>query len=206
MADTLVERLTGQRDAAAVPVAVNLVVSDQTLLGHGTEPGWLAGHGPLGPDAAHDLARRALADAAASLRRLYASPETGRLVAMDSTARAFPKNLALFLDLRDRTCRTPWCDAPIRHHDHAVDWARGGPTSAGNGQGLCQACNHAKQAPGWRTRPLAGPPALHAVETTLPTGHRLRSTAPPTPLPAPLATRSRLRAEHYYTPIRIEVA
>ena len=32
-------------------------------------------------------------------------------------------------------CRTPYCDAPIRHRDHARPWARGGTTSAGNGLG-----------------------------------------------------------------------
>ena len=53
-----------------------------------------------------------------------------------------------------------------------------GPTSGDNGQGLCEACNHAKQAPGWRARPSprAGP---HTIETTTPTGHTYRSHAPP---------------------------
>ena len=56
--------------------------------------------------------------------------------------------------------------------------ADGGPTSGDNGQGLCEACNHAKQAPGWRARPSpgAGP---HTIETTTPTGHTYRSQAPP---------------------------
>ena len=31
------------------------------------------------------------------------------------------------------------------------------PTSRANGQGLCEACNHAKQAPGWRAGPAPGP-------------------------------------------------
>ena len=67
----------------------------------------------------------------------------------NSRARRFTGRLAEFLRLRDRTCRTPWRDAPIRHLDHAEDHDDGGPTSAANGQGLCQACNHAKQARGW---------------------------------------------------------
>ena len=36
--------------------------------------------------------------------------------------------------------------------------------------------NHAKQARGWRARPRPGP--RHTFETTTPTGHRYRSTAP----------------------------
>ncbi|MDF1603186.1 HNH endonuclease signature motif containing protein [Nocardioides sp. YIM 152315] len=191
MADTLLARVAGQTTAEPVPVpvpvavAVNLIVSDQTLLAGGHEPAWLHGYGPIPAEAARDLTARAVAEATATLRRLYARPDTGTLVAMDSHARAFPKNLALFLDLRDRTCRNPWCDAPIRHHDHIEDHATGGPTSAANGQGLCEQCNHLKQAPGWRSRPTTGPPGQpHVVETRLPTGHVIRATAPRAPAPA----------------------
>ena len=56
MADTLVQRLTGQADPAAVPVEVQLVMTDTTLLAGGTEPAHLPGHGPI-PAA---LARRLL--------------------------------------------------------------------------------------------------------------------------------------------------
>ncbi|MFC7495661.1 MULTISPECIES: hypothetical protein [unclassified Nocardioides] len=109
---------------------------------------------------------------------------------MESTARAFPKALGLFLDLRDRTCRTPWCDAPIRHHDHAAAHAAGGPTSALNGQGLCEQCNHTKQAPGWRSRPITGPPGRpetpHTIQITMPTGHITRTIAPLAPAPSSL--------------------
>ncbi|MGH8969587.1 MAG: HNH endonuclease, partial [Actinomycetes bacterium] len=79
-------------------------------------------------------------------------------------------------------CRTPWCDAPIRHADHVTGHAAGGPTTAGNGQGLCEACNYTKQAPGWRARehPDSGP-GDHLVETTTPTGHTYPSRPPPLP-------------------------
>ncbi|MFB0836357.1 HNH endonuclease, partial [Arthrobacter halodurans] len=81
------------------------------------------------------------------LRRLYTSPTTGQLIAMDSRARIFPEGIRRLLAARDRTCRTPWCDAPLRHHDHVVPARSGGPTSAANGEGLCEACNYAKEAP-----------------------------------------------------------
>jgi hypothetical protein len=54
---------------------------------------------------------------------------------MESRSRLFPKGLAEFINLRDDTCRTPYCDAPIRHRDHAVPSHRDGPTSAVNGLG-----------------------------------------------------------------------
>ncbi|MDQ4053379.1 MAG: HNH endonuclease, partial [Actinomycetota bacterium] len=89
--------------------------------------------------------------------------------------------LAELIRLRDQRCRTPWCDAPVRHTDHAEAVAEGGPTTKRNGQGLCEACNHAKQAPGWTARPRPGP--RHTIETITPTGHSYTSTAPPLTAP-----------------------
>ena len=95
---------------------------------------------------------------------------------MDSTSRRFEGRLAGYLRLRDQTCRTRYCGAPVRHLDHAQDHADGGKTTASNGQGLCEDCNHTKQAPGWSARPRPGP--RHTIETTTPTGHRYTSTTP----------------------------
>ena len=198
MADTLVERVTGHTRADAVPVTVNLVISDQALLDGGHEPAWLTGYGPIPADTIDP-------DSLTAIRRLYATPSTGALVAMESVAREFPTGLAKFLDLRDQTCRTPYCDAPIRHHDHAVDHADGGPTTATNGQGLCEQCNHTKQAPGWTATPATGPPGQrHTIETTLPTGHQTTSTAPPTPRPGRLRQVS--AAEIHLSRIALEYA
>ena len=96
---------------------------------------------------------------------------------MESKTRLFPTKLAEFIDLRDDLCRTPYCGAPIRHHDHVVPHAEGGATSADNGDGLCESCNYAKQAPGFRAKPSDGD--RHTIELTTPTGHTYRSTAPP---------------------------
>ncbi len=175
MADTLVGRVTGQDKAEAVPVHVNLLVDDTALLGASEAAAHLDGHGPVPAELARALVL-ASPEAATSLRRIYVAPETGSLVAMESRARLFPAVLGGFIRLRDRTCRTPWCDAPIRHLDHPHDVARGGRTSAFNGQGLCERCNHAKQAIGWSARSRPGP--RHQIELTTPTGHRYRSLAP----------------------------
>ncbi|MDZ4091057.1 MAG: HNH endonuclease signature motif containing protein, partial [Arthrobacter sp.] len=113
------------------------------------------------------------------LRRLYTAPGTGELTALDSRARLFPPGLRRFLSARDDTCRTPYCDAPIRHYDHIIPWHRGGPTTQSNGAGLCEACNHTKETPGWSSRPRPGP--RHTLDVTTPTGHTYQSTAPPLP-------------------------
>ncbi len=120
----------------------------------------------------------------ATLRRLYANPDSGALVAMDSRSRLFPKGLAEFIELRDQRCRTPpYCDAPIRHHDHAIPHSRGGATSAENGQGLCEACNYAKESPGWQVIAGVGESGVHTAEfITPPTGGaHYHSAAPPMP-------------------------
>jgi hypothetical protein len=149
------------------------------------------------------------------LRRLYASPTSGQLTAMDSRARLVPHGLARLIAARDQVCRTPWCGAPIRHYDHITPVHAGGTTTAENIQGLCQACNQAKEAPGWESRATrtaktamtagtvrtaAGVPAetdgptgrstplhpnRHTVTTVTSTGHAYSSTAPRPPVPRP---------------------
>lgn len=164
-ADLLVERLTGQGAAAAVPMEVHVLMTDSALMGSDPGPAWIPGHGPL-PAA---TARKLLAepDAQVFLRRLYTRPEDGHLVAMDSRSRIFPPLLRRMILLRDDVCRTPWCDAPIRHADHVVAHRENGRTAFENGSGLCAQCNHTKEHPGWRHS--AGPDGL---DVTTPTGHR----------------------------------
>lgn len=180
MADTLVERVTGTPAEVAPPVAVNVVISDRALVGGDTTPATVTGYGPIPAAIARRMVTAATSDprSAATLRRLYR--RGGALVAMESRARRFPKGLATFITARDQTCRTPYCDAPIRHIDHVDPRHRGGPTSAANGHGKCERCNYDKEAPGWKVTATGGtgPPA---AEFVTPTGARHRSTAPPPP-------------------------
>ena len=166
-----------------MPVEVKLVMTDQTLFNHGAgsdEPAMVEGFGPIPAELARRIALIASAEATLWLRRLYTDPESAHLVAMESGRRAFSGGLAEFLVTRDQICRTPWCDAPVRHGDHVVPREEHGVTSAENGQGLCEACNYAKQAPGWYARP--GPTgAGDVIETVTPTGHTYRSRAPDSP-------------------------
>ena len=185
MADTLVERLTGQASADAVPVGVHLVMTDRALFDHDTEPAHVISHGPIPAGLARDLIGTA-PELGSWVKRLY-TDDGGQLIAMESRQRAFPAGLAEFITVRDRTCRTPWCDAPIRAIDHIRSVADGGTTSAANGQGLCEACNYAKEAPGWQYHSSSGddppgPPGSDPPErqVTTPTG-----TSYPIPKPPP---------------------
>ena len=192
MADLLVERLTGQTGAADVGVTVDLVISDESLLGAGHEPATLPDLPgcTIPAQIAREVIARALrAETVSWIRNLYADP-SGRLVAMTSKQRLAPAGLADFLVLRDQgLCRTPWCDAPIRHTDHVHPHHHGGETSETNTQGLCVACNLAKQAQGWSQRVIQDDAVAHTVETTTPTGHRHRSRAPAPPTPSRTPSR-----------------
>lgn len=169
-ADALVHRVTGIDPAAPAKVELHLVMGISSLLAEadgpdGAEPGWVPGAGHLPAGVCRDLFARAAEADRATVRRLFTIPEDGQLIAMESCSRVFLGLLARMIRLRDgETCRTPWCDAPIRHIDHVVPDARGGPTSFDNGQGLCETCNQVKEAPGWIS--WTGPAGLGATVTT----------------------------------------
>ncbi|KRE59155.1 HNH endonuclease [Arthrobacter sp. Soil736] len=193
MADALVERTTGT-PGGITGIEIQLIMTDRTLFQGDSEPARLPGYGVVPAGWARGAVRGAAAmesgtaasdDVDAWVRRLYTAPGAGELVAMDSRARLFPAGLRRFIQARDDTCRTPYCDAPVRHYDHIVPWYRGGTTTDGNGAGLCEACNHTKETPGWTVKPRPGPVGAgqvrHTLEIRTPTGHSYRSTAPPLP-------------------------
>ncbi|MGR0160821.1 DUF222 domain-containing protein [Paenarthrobacter nitroguajacolicus] len=206
MADTLVERITGTPGGVS-GINLDLVMTDRTLFQGDSEPARLKGYGivpsewgrellalgPAGSSSPQFDSGRAVAEPQAApagqaapdqeftvwLRRLYTAPGTGELLATDSKARLFTGRLRRFVETRDDTCRTPYCDAPIRHIDHVVSWHSGGKTNLSNAAGLCEACNHTKEHPGWNTRSVHA--GVHTLEITTPTGHTYQSKAPPLP-------------------------
>ncbi|PRB34295.1 HNH endonuclease [Arthrobacter sp. MYb23] len=207
MADTLVERVAGTPGGVS-GINLDLVMTDRTLFQGDSEPARLKGYGIVPAEWGRELlglgpggSSRPLADVRPAgsdhatapdtefdvwLRRLYTAPGTGELLAADSKARLFTGRLRRLIETRDDTCRTPYCDAPIRHIDHVVSWRSGGKTNLTNGAGLCEACNHTKENPGWTTTSLPGDTHedihdVHTVEISTPTGHTYQSKAPPLP-------------------------
>ncbi len=197
MADTLVQRVTGTPGGIS-GVELQIVMTDRTLFQSDSEPARLHGYGivpapwartligaaeetPARGAPAQDLQPAPEPDQEFKvwLRRLYTAPESGELMAMDSKARLFPHRHRRFIEARDHTCRTPYCDAPIRHIDHVVPWHSGGATTLDNAAGLCEACNHTKENPGWAATPL--PEDTHTLSISTPTGHTYQSKAPPLP-------------------------
>ena len=148
---------------------VGIVISDTALLGpeDDSECAQLEGYGIIPAHIVrdtllgrppghlrHDEDDHPDEQVSAFYRRLYRSPSTRELVAMESRSRAFPAGLARMIRWRDTTCRTPWCNAVIRQSDHVLPHHRGGPTSCANGQGLCVRCNLLKEHGLWVLAPL----------------------------------------------------
>lgn len=188
MADTLVERLTGQAHAPAVAVEIQVVV-----------PGDALGADDAAPDAHSPLARSATITGAGSLPlalarelvdassgtthlRLLRASRSGHLVDL-GPRRRFTGALADLVLARDQTCREPFCDAPIRHLDHVQRHVDGGGTTLTNGRGLCARHNLAREQPGWHADVVHDGfgEQPHTVRTTTPTGHTYSSRAPDPP-------------------------
>ncbi|MFW5471171.1 HNH endonuclease signature motif containing protein [Knoellia sp. CPCC 206435] len=196
MADRALELLSGRAKGQPQPVEVSLVMTDRTLLPAafgGTAPvddcATIPGWGPVpGTEARAHLA--SLLDheggdgdgAMVWLRRLFTDPTGRDLVALDSRRRRFHGGLRRFLELRDPTCRIPFCDAPGVESDHAHRATDGGATDAVNGTRLCQRHNLVKELDGWHVHVestgLDGTGA-HGIRLTTPTGRTHDAAAPP---------------------------
>lgn len=172
MADVCVERLTGQNSAVDVPTEVHVVMEAEALFADGRVPAWIPSYGPLPAKTARNFL--AASQAQSFIRRMFTSPDTGRLISMDSRRRTFGGLLRRMVVFRDDVCRTPWCDAPIRHADHATPVAEGGGTEWSNASGLCAACNYAKEHPGWKHEATA-----EDLNVSTPTGEGYEATTPP---------------------------
>jgi Domain of unknown function (DUF222)/HNH endonuclease len=182
MADTLVERLTGQTAAGDVNVELQIMMPLEALLDPDSDkPATIPGYGPLPAD----FARQILITSTGRTwwRRLFTAPKNGPIVGGDSSRRCFTGWLADLITLRDQACRNPFCGAPIRHIDHITRHTDGGATSYSNGRGTCQRCNYSREMPGWQINVInAGMlDQAHTLIITTPTGHHYLSRAPDPP-------------------------
>ena len=179
MADTLVERVTGRPAEVPDPVAVNLVISDETLLGADDEPGSggrLRAHpGGGGPRAGHCCGRRQAfaGDIAAALSPAHQRRLGGHGV-----------TLALFPERAGRLHRAARSDLPHPLLRRADPPPRPRPTPLPRRAhqrpttdcGDCERCNYTKESPAG-----ASPPATTKTVSTPPNSRPrpATATAPP---------------------------
>jgi Domain of unknown function (DUF222) len=179
MADTLVERITGQASAPDVSAEVQIVMPLDTLLdANDHTSAQLDGYGPLPTDIARDIL--AVSKGRTWWRRLYAAPAGGPLAGGDPDRRQFDGHLRKLIMWRDRHCRDPYCEAPIRHIDHIQRYSDGGLTIYPNGRGECERGNYAREMPGWKVEAVSSglDGKQHTITITTPTGHTYLSRAP----------------------------
>jgi Domain of unknown function (DUF222) len=178
LADTLVERLTGQATAGDVAVEVQIVVPVEALLDPDSPlPAQIAGHGPLPAQIARELLTTTAGKK--SLRRLVT--RDGIVIGGDSRRRAFDGALETFIRARDgNRCTAAYCDAPIRHIDHVKRYSDGGPTAFANGRGYCEFHNHARE-PLQVARAGARPRPSRHTSTRPPAGPRPETSVPRAP-------------------------
>ena len=185
MADALVERTTGTPGGIS-GVEIQLVITDRTLFQGNAEPARLPGYGtvPAG------WARERIAAPGRTPRTGTSRPGSGGSTPTPAPASSSPwtprpalppRPAPLHPGPRRHMPNLPYCDAPIRHLDHLIPWHTGGETTSTNGAGLCEACNHTKETPGWKARPALKP---H------PDPPRASARGTPSNSPPPPATRT----------------
>ena len=140
-----------------------------TLLGEDI-PADLNGYGPI--DA---VTARRLAANAPSFIRLLTHPETGVVLSVGRDRYKVPKDLRMYLAVRDGTCRCPGCSMPVARSDldHTVDWQLGGETKASNLAFLCRGHHLLKHATGWTVEQDPGGSGI--LTWTSPTGRKYRT-------------------------------
>jgi hypothetical protein len=191
MADTLTERITGTPGGVS-GINLNLVMTDRTLFQGDPEPARLEGYGIVPAEWARALLaeepsgfedQHHRSEFTVLLRRLYTAPGSGELLTMDSKARLFPQRLRRFIHIRDNTCRTPYCDAPIRHIDHVIPWHRKAAQTSEMGLVFAKPATTPRKIRAGT--PRACPVACTHFRSALPPGiatnpkhHRCRGTSP----------------------------
>ncbi len=177
-ADLFMDFLSGKDTGAAGKAQgfVEIRVDIATLVGLSELPGDLGGYGPVVADLARQLA---LSTPEIEWRYAITDPDSGRLRQVGTTRRRPTAALRRYVTSRDPTCPFPTCVAPSGDSeiDHIKEWARGGPTTAGNLAPPCPRHHRLRHRIGWTYQPFTDTDYLW---TTL-LGHRYTTSGAPPP-------------------------
>lgn len=172
---TLLDR--GGERASDVPPSANAGSASTSVRAHDrvraarvspVPPATLEGYGPISADVARRLAAHA-----PSFTRLLTHPETGAVLSVGRDRYAVPRDLRLWLRIRDETCRFPGCgrSAASADVDHTVDWQHAGATRHDNLAHLCEAHHRLKHQTAWLVHQAGG----GVLEWTAPSGRQYRT-------------------------------
>lgn len=164
MPDTGIGR--GVRATVLVTVPVLSLLSQAEVTGAPSSS--LEGYGPISTEVARRLAAHA-----PSFVRLLTHPETGTVLSVGRDRYAVPRDLRLWLRIRDETCRFPGCGRSAANSDidHTVDWQHSGATRHDNLAHLCEAHHQLKHHTLWRVNQAGG----GVLEWRAPSGRRYRT-------------------------------
>ncbi|MBT2597170.1 HNH endonuclease signature motif containing protein [Arthrobacter sp. ISL-72] len=134
-------------DVPSPAAQVLVTVPVFSLLGLTEEPAMLDGYGPIPPS----MARRLVADGAASIRRVLTDPRDGAPLEIGRSTYRIPTTLRQWLRLRDGRCPFPGCNNPSLDNDadHLLAWADGGGTGISNLGQPCRRHHRLKHTTTW---------------------------------------------------------
>ncbi|MEA3551563.1 HNH endonuclease signature motif containing protein [Pseudarthrobacter sp. C1] len=141
-------------DLADVPVPkadVLVTVPVFSLLGLTDEPAMLDGYGPIPAS----MARKLVADGAASFHRVLVDPRDGAPLEIGRTSYRLTKAMKQALRLRDGKCTFPGCNNRTSDNeaDHLQAWHHGGTTGISNLAQLCPKHHRLKHNSRWKPTP-----------------------------------------------------
>ena len=129
-------------------VQLRVTIDLPTLLGLADNPAELAGHGPIPPHLARELAGDA------DWIRFTTDPQTGELLDLDPRRYRPSRRLAAFIRARQPVCGWPGCNQPSERCDldHSHDFDKGGQTRRANLGPFCRQHHNAKTHGRWHYR------------------------------------------------------
>jgi hypothetical protein len=161
---------TAAGPSSGIQAQVLVTVPVFSLEGLTDEPANLDGYGPIPPS----MARRLVADGAASFYRVLVDPRDGAPLEIGRTSYRLTKAMEKALQLRDGRCTFPGCNNPSLDNeaDHLQAWEHGGNTGISNLAQLCPKHHRLKHVTGWTptTATKTGPPGW-----TSPTGRHYKA-------------------------------
>ncbi len=122
-----------------------------TMLGSTDEPADLDGYGPI-PAA---MARKLVADGAASFYRVLVDPRDGAPLEIGRTSYRLSEAMKRWIRMRDGHCTFPGCTNPSTDNDtdHLTAWQHHGTTGVSNLAQLCPKHHRLKHHSGWNPTP-----------------------------------------------------